>query len=142
MDNEPRRAWPPDQMRVGDADRQALVTELQQHYVEGRLTSDELGERVAQALSARTFGELHVPVADLPPLHQQPPTDASPAPRHGWQTTLLAPPFGAAVILIGLLALLWLFALPTFHFGVVPFWPVVILGFFFIGRPRGGGRRY
>src|SRR5436309_3054445 len=82
------------------------------------------------------------PVADLPPLHQQPPTDASPAPRRGWQTTLLAPPFGAAVILIGLLALLWLFALPTFHFGVVPFWPVVILGFFFIGRPRGGGRRY
>jgi hypothetical protein len=55
---------------------------------------------------------------------------------------LLAPPFGAALVLIGLLALLWLFALPTFHIGVVPFWPVVILGFFFIGRPRGGGRRY
>jgi len=144
MDNEPRRAWPPDQMRVGDADRQAVVTELQQHYVEGRLTSDELGERVAQALCARTFGELHVLVADLPSLQQLRPTstDPSQAPSRGWQTRLLAPPFGAALVLIGLLSLLWLFALPTFHIGVVPFWPVVILGFFFIGRPRGGGRRY
>lgn len=138
----PRRAWPPDQLRVGDADRQSVVSELQQHYVEGRLTSDELGERVAQALSARTFGELHVLLADLPPLQQQPPGGLSEGPRRGWRSTLLAPPFGAALILIGLLALLWLFALPTFHFGVVPFWPVMILGFFFISRPRGGGRRY
>ena len=101
--DDPRRAWPPDHLRVGDADRQALVTELQQL----RPTS----------------------------------TDPSQAPSRGWQTRLLAPPFGAALVLIGLLALLWLFALPTFHIGVVPFWPVVILGFFFIGRPRGGGRR-
>src|SRR5437899_7802728 len=137
-----RREWPADQLRAGDADRQAVVSELQQHYVQGRLTSDELGERVAQALRARTFGELQVPLQDLPPdspwPHPDPPGIPQRAPRRGWQANLLAPPFGPALILIGLLILLWLFALPTFHVGVVPIWPAVILGFFFVGRPGGG----
>src|SRR5262252_3018000 len=47
------RQWPRADLRVGDADRQRVVDELQRHYVAGRLTSEELGERVAQALSAR-----------------------------------------------------------------------------------------
>ena len=60
------RAWPRAELRVGDADRRGAVAELQRHYVDGRLTTDELDERVAQALSARTFGELAIPLNDLP----------------------------------------------------------------------------
>jgi hypothetical protein len=144
-----RRAWPAPELRAGDADRQAVVSELQQHYIQGRLTSDELGDRVTQALNARTFGDLRVPLADLPTLHPEQPL--GPPDRHGharqpqrrpggWPTN--APPLGAVLVLVGLLALLWVIAIPTLHLGFVPFWPVLILGFFFIGRPRGGGSRY
>ena len=154
-----RRAWPAPELRAGDADRQAVVSELQQHYIQGRLTSDELGERVSQALNARTFGDLRVPLADLPPLHpdqrlgpsawhargrhaDSPPDwqGGGPPERRpgGWPAN--APPLGAVLVLIGLLALLWVIAIPSLHAGVVPFWPLLFF-FFFIGRPR-GGRRY
>ena len=53
-------------MRVGDADRQRVVAELQRHYVDGRLTSDELSDRVDQALAARTEADLAPLLADLP----------------------------------------------------------------------------
>jgi hypothetical protein len=147
-----RRAWPAPELRAGDADRQAVVSELQQHYIQGRLTSDELGERVTQALNARTFGDLRVPLADLPPLDADQPLSPpawpgrdrqadGPPERHpgGWPAN--APPLGAVLGLIGLLALLWVIAIPTFHVGVAPFWPLLFF-VFFIGRPRGGGRRY
>jgi hypothetical protein len=136
-----RRAWPPAHLRVGDADRQAVVSELQQHYVQGRLTSDELGERVAQALNARTFGDLSQPLADLPALHPDRPEALPDTPSGGWHMSTLSPPLGAVLILVGLLALLWMFAFPSQHFGIFPFWPILIWGFLFIGRPR-GGRRY
>src|SRR4051794_29184071 len=63
-----QQAWqaPKSHMRVGDADRQRVVAELQRHYVEGRLTSDELGERVDRALAARTEGDLAPLLEDLP----------------------------------------------------------------------------
>lgn len=142
MDSSGRR-WPRADLRVGDADRQAVVAELQRHFIDGRLTSDELGERVAQALSARTFGELAVPLSDLPALGDGRPSEL-PVPAEGrWRSHLLSPPLGAVLILVGLLAMLWMFAFPTGHFGVVPFWPILIWGFFFFGRPhRGGPRRF
>ena len=135
------RRWPRD-LRAGDADRHAVVAELQRHFVDGRLTSDELGERVAQALSARTFGELSAPLEDLPAFGDGRSAEV-PVPRsRGWESHLMSPPLGAALLLIGLL-MLWLFAFPNGHFGVLPFWPILIWGFFFIGRPhRGGPRRF
>jgi hypothetical protein len=55
-------------LRVSDANRHAVVVELQRHFIEGRLDSDELGERIEQSLAARTFGELAEKLADLPVL--------------------------------------------------------------------------
>jgi hypothetical protein len=55
-----------DRMRVSDADREQVTARLREHYAEGRLTADELEERVTAALSAKTFGELHRVMADLP----------------------------------------------------------------------------
>src|ERR1051326_8221952 len=133
-----RRLWPRSDLRVGDADRQAVVSELQRHYVDGRLTSEELSERVAEALKARTFGELAALLNDLPALAEAPP---EPAPTT-WHSQLASQPLGAALILIGVLAMLWMFvALGSHHFGFFPFWPMLIWGFFFVGRPSGGGRR-
>ena len=68
-----------DRMRASDADREALTARLRDHYAEGRLTQDELDERVSAALSAKTFGELRTLTTDLPgPAAVPPPTAARP----------------------------------------------------------------
>lgn len=54
------------QMRASDADREQAVTELADHHVQGRLTSDELSERTRLALEAKTNGELTELLSDLP----------------------------------------------------------------------------
>jgi len=45
-----------DRMRVSDADRERVTVRLREHFAEGRLSSEELEERVSAALSAKTFG--------------------------------------------------------------------------------------
>ena len=56
----------PSHVRVGDPERRRIVDELQRHYVLGRLTQDELDQRVSRSLAARTFGDLEDVVTDLP----------------------------------------------------------------------------
>jgi Domain of unknown function (DUF1707) len=53
-------------MRVSDADREHVAERLREHFADGRLTSEELDERITAALGAKTFGELHAVMADLP----------------------------------------------------------------------------
>lgn len=53
-------------LRASDADRELIAERLRQAATEGRLDADELDERLGAALSARTYGELDVVVADLP----------------------------------------------------------------------------
>jgi hypothetical protein len=43
---------------IGDRDRERAATQLTQHYVRGRLSLDELTERLDLALSARRDGEV------------------------------------------------------------------------------------
>ena len=54
------------ELRVSDADREATVVRLREAGGEGRLTLEELAERVEQADAARTWGELEALTADLP----------------------------------------------------------------------------
>ncbi|WP_344656615.1 DUF1707 SHOCT-like domain-containing protein [Catenulispora subtropica] len=54
------------EMRAGDADRERLVEQLREHHAAGRLTLDEFEERMAQAYSAKTYGELRTLTRDLP----------------------------------------------------------------------------
>jgi hypothetical protein len=136
-----RRLWPRADLRVGDADRQAVVAELQRHFIDGRLTSEELGERVTQALNAKTFGELSQPLADLPTLSQYEDTPVTET-RPDWHRFLFSSPIGAILILVGIMLLMTLLVFPMGRgFGFFPFWPVLIWGFFLIGRPYRGGRR-
>ena len=55
-----------DNIRISDADRERVTARLREHFAEGRLTQDELDERVTAALSAKTFGDLRGFMADLP----------------------------------------------------------------------------
>jgi hypothetical protein len=61
---------PRGKMRAADADRDRVVEFLNGAYSEGRLTRDEYDERLGQALSARTYGELDLLVTDLPAAHE------------------------------------------------------------------------
>jgi len=53
-------------LRVSDADRDAAVTELGQHFQAGRLDAAELDDRTGRALRARVRGDLDPLLADLP----------------------------------------------------------------------------
>lgn len=53
-------------IRVGDAERDAVATQLREHYGDGRLTLDELNERIDQTLRARTAADLNAVTRDLP----------------------------------------------------------------------------
>jgi hypothetical protein len=53
-------------MRASSADRERTILVLQKSFVDGRLTTDELDERLGQALTSRSFHELMELTADLP----------------------------------------------------------------------------
>jgi len=68
-------------LRASDADRDAVVTALGEHFQAGRLTSEELDDRMGRALSAKTLGELATLTTDLPEVATAP--QAMPAPVPG-----------------------------------------------------------
>jgi Domain of unknown function (DUF1707) len=53
-------------IRIGDAERDAAMVQLREHFVAGRLTFDELTERIDGALAARTQRHIDRLLADLP----------------------------------------------------------------------------
>lgn len=53
-------------IRVSDADRDAVAAQLREHYAQGRLTLDELNERLDRAFASRTNFELTAVTSDLP----------------------------------------------------------------------------
>ena len=53
-------------MRIGNAEREAAVRELGEHYAAGRLDAVEYEERTAAAYAARTGDDLAPLFADLP----------------------------------------------------------------------------
>jgi hypothetical protein len=57
-------------LRASDADREAAVAFLKEHYEAGRLDHDEFGERVDAAYSARYESELQRLTRDLPALRR------------------------------------------------------------------------
>ncbi len=65
MTAEPSQPVP---LRASDADREAVVAELQEAAADGRIDLDELGTRLEVALAARTHAELAPLTADLLPV--------------------------------------------------------------------------
>jgi hypothetical protein len=58
---------PAGDLRIGDADRDRAAELLRVNAAEGRLTTDELEQRLEGAYAAKTGRELRAPLADLPP---------------------------------------------------------------------------
>jgi hypothetical protein len=117
-------------LRAANDDRKRVTDWLQAQYVAGRLTSQELEDRIGQALAARTMGDLEALTADLPPI-QTPaaPRSAPESPRgrrhhrrHGAEKG-----FGAHatsyVLVMAFLVTIWLLTTPGGYFW--PMWPML-----------------
>ncbi|MBB6628022.1 DUF1707 domain-containing protein [Nocardioides sp. KIGAM211] len=121
-------------LRMSDAEREQAAAALGEHYAQGRLTTDEHGERLDQVWAARTRGELAPVFRDLPgpaPMGAGQPSAPAGRPQRthghprGWH--------GLPVPLLAVLAVLVVLT-------VVTHLPLVLLGllgwFFLVGRHR------
>jgi uncharacterized protein DUF1707 len=104
-------------LRASDAEREHVVELLRAHAAEGRLSADELEERLGAAYAAATRAELKPLLADLPARAPAPAPARGPV-RMGAEWSVLA---AVAVLMIGL----W--ALSGFG-GFWPAWPIGIWG--------------
>lgn len=62
-------------LRIGDAEREQTMAALREHFAQGRLTHEELDERLDRALASKTVRDLSQVTADLPgssPAYAQP----------------------------------------------------------------------
>jgi hypothetical protein len=107
-------------LRAADADRERIVERLRTAAAEGRLSADELGERVEAALGARTYAELNAQVADLP---GQVPRSA---PRRSSRRRHLSPFLPVSILLVAIWAL-------TGADYFWPVWPILGWGLFVVG---------
>jgi hypothetical protein len=115
-----------DHIRVSDADRERVTARLREHYAEGRLTSDELDERVTAALNAKTFGDLRAIMADLPDSEFAPPQPPPPAMAPwGTRNTFVMP--RPRLLPLVLLALFVAIAIPSAGVLFVAFFKVLLV---------------
>jgi DUF1707 SHOCT-like domain len=111
---------------ASSADRERAVGVLRAGFTEGRLTQDELEDRIGRAYAARTYGDLWVLTADLPagalPYPGAPYPNALPPGLSGPQASPAVPPgaepattnwHSAAALVITALVIFTLAALVT-----------------------------
>ena len=113
-------------LRASDAERERAAETLRRHHGDGRLTTDELEERTAQAYAAATRGDLDRLFADLPRLH--PPDEEQPRRRR-----LPLPAFAFPLVV----ALLAIAVVSSAHFLWLA-WPLLIFLFFRFAIARRG----
>ncbi|AQZ60260.1 unnamed protein product [[Actinomadura] parvosata subsp. kistnae] len=77
-------------LRIGDAEREHTMAALREHFAQGRLTHEELDERLDRTLHAKTARDLAQVTADLPgagPAFEEP---ASPYGMGDWHAAMHA----------------------------------------------------
>jgi hypothetical protein len=113
----------PSALRVSDQQREQAAEAIRDHFAAGRLSDDELNERVQAALRAQTEPELRALLADLPQLpvsaRQR---KAELAERRGHLQRRLLQQTGGGMALFVVCAAVWLIGGATGQF-----WPVWIL---------------
>lgn len=121
--------------RVGDADRARVIAVLQQHCSDGRISLDELADRIADVYAARSWVELDATLRDLP---RTPPSLLAERERHVASLPERRPGLGrwrSYVVINAFLIAIWALT------GMGYFWPMwVLLGLalpLLLGRGRG-----
>jgi hypothetical protein len=122
----PRPRGDRSQLRIGDAEREEVMTALQDHLAAGRLTVEEYEERAERVVAARYADDLDDLLTDLPPTEaQQERRTAEAPPWAQWRRALPLP----MPLLIGLGVLL-IIALPGPPFLLFPLlWVGLFLAF-------------
>lgn len=124
----------PDQVRIGDAERERAQATLGDHYAAGRLDHAEYSERLDRIWDARTRAELDPVFADLPGTPAPQPTYVFSTPGSRRPATRSRGPRLPAPLLVLLIVLGTIAVLTNL--------PLILVGlgvwFFFL---RGGGCR-
>ena len=120
-------------VRASDADRERVADRLRDHAGAGRLTPDELGERLDVVYAARTVGELDTVLADLP---GDPPVPEL-VRRRAIARQALMHRAGGALITDAMVVGIWLAT--GAHGG---FWPIWVILFTTIAIARDAWRRF
>jgi hypothetical protein len=123
-------------LRASDADREQLITELNSHTVAGRLSTEELEERLQATYSARTTGELDDLRGDLPATPER--RSAADRARRAHLTRRLIQETGGAAGLFVLCVVIW--AASGVHRG--QFWPGWVLIVVLLSMIRNGWALY
>ncbi|HEX4093884.1 MAG TPA: DUF1707 domain-containing protein [Trebonia sp.] len=118
-------------IRVSDADRNAVAEQLGAHYADGRLDQAEFDERISRTMAAKTRGDLAGLFDDLP---DPGPAGAGPAGPGGPTAPYVRPrPRGGAfrslillAIVIVLCSTAWHAANGFFSFNV-PWFPIIAI---------------
>lgn len=117
------------ELRASDADRERTAERLRVAAAEGRLSTDELEERLEAAFAARTDAELSELVGDLPRPRRRPPAErpgrSRSSERQAFLTTSL------------LLVAIWALTGAGYFW---PVWPILGWGVFVWGPGPFGGR--
>jgi hypothetical protein len=116
-------------MLAAAADRERTMDVLKAAFMEGRLTKSEFDDRSTRVLTARTYGDLNMVVADLPS-GPGAPTQMAPYQAGYYQPVMIQRTNG--------------FAIGALVCGIVPFFggiPAIILGHVARGQIRRTGER-
>jgi Domain of unknown function (DUF1707) len=129
-------------LRASDNDRDAVAEQLREAHTEGRLTLEELEDRLGKTYAARTFADLAPLTADLPPRPfgvtvprpaelARPPGGARPpvrrdTPSGSWIDSSLRASWFAWGTAVSVTVVIWLIITLTsgFHY----FWPIWVAG--------------
>jgi hypothetical protein len=114
---------------ASDADRERVTERLRAAAGEGRLTADELEERLERAFGARTQADLEPLTADLPPA-------AGRAGRAARRRVSLPPDLGPYVAVSLMLVGIWALTGMGYFW---PVWPIMGWGISFLAPGRLGG---
>ena len=115
--------------RASDADRDEVVELLRRAAGEGRIGHEELDERVAKALSAKTYRELNATVDDIP--RQRGTRSRSVTARRGvatWAVTAVRREPWLLVLVIPALAVTFVLALTALAMFLVVAVAMLVLG--------------
>lgn len=114
-----------DRIRVSDADRERVTDLLREHFAAGRISAEELDERISAALGAKTYGDLHKVMADLPGPAPAPPHARQPVPWAARPTVVYRR--RPRLLPLALLALVALLVLPGAGWLFLAFFQFVLL---------------
>ncbi|MHB1569804.1 MAG: DUF1707 SHOCT-like domain-containing protein [Solirubrobacteraceae bacterium] len=122
-------------IRASDDDRELLISELREHAVAGRLTTEDLEQRVQAAYESKTLGELDQLRGDLPLTSGQ--RELEQTARRAHLTRRLAQESGGSLGVFVLCVGIWLASGANGQF-----WPVWVLVVFALSVVRNGWALY